>query len=152
MQQFSSGQNLDLERLVAAQPDLVLAFATGQADTASYHRLQQAGVPGVVVAEYRGTFATGAGGMAQVHRPVCESRSPGRGNFCGPLQKPIKPSWLWQKPGNLSAPTVFYRLQLQKGTWYVPGGESHAPQMLRDAGANYLWADTPPGGQHSAGL
>ncbi len=30
---------------------------------------------------------------------------------------------------------------LTSGVWYVPGGNSYMAQMLRDAGADYLWSD-----------
>lgn len=31
--------------------------------------------------------------------------------------------------------------QLTSGTWYVPGGKSYMAHLLRDAGADYPWAD-----------
>jgi len=37
-------------------------------------------------------------------------------------------------------PTVFTGFSI-KGTWYIPGGKSYVAQFLKDAGAEYLWAD-----------
>ena len=31
-------------------------------------------------------------------------------------------------------------------TWFLPGGENYASQLLHDAGGNYLWSDTPSNG------
>ena len=37
-------------------------------------------------------------------------------------------------------PTVFVG-SLWRGTWFMSGGKTYPAQLLRDAGANYLWAD-----------
>ncbi len=37
-------------------------------------------------------------------------------------------------------PTVFTGFSYD-GTWYMPGGKSYVAQLLRDAGATYLWAE-----------
>lgn len=37
-------------------------------------------------------------------------------------------------------PTVFLNTPFE-GTWYMAGGQSYMAQFLRDAGADYLWAD-----------
>lgn len=39
-----------------------------------------------------------------------------------------------------SKPTVFNSVPFQ-GTWYIPGGASFIAELLKDAGADYLWAD-----------
>jgi len=143
VQQFSSGQTLDLERLVAAQPDLVLAFATGQADTASYHRLQQAGVPVVVVAEYLEPSPLGQAEWLKFTALFLNREAQAEATFAA-IAEAYQALVALAKTVS-ERPTVFTGSSY-KGTWYVPGGESHVPQMLRDAGANYLWADTPQAG------
>ncbi len=42
-------------------------------------------------------------------------------------------------------PTVFWEVPY-KDTWYVPGGQSYVANLLKDAGANYLWKDAPQAG------
>src|SRR5690606_18801548 len=37
-------------------------------------------------------------------------------------------------------PSVFVNTAYE-GTWYLPGGDSYAAILLRDAGADYLWSD-----------
>jgi len=143
LQQFSTGQTLDLERLVAAQPDLVMAFATGPADTESHQRLQWAGIPVVVVAEYLEPTPLAQAEWLKFTALFLNQEAQAQTTFAAIAQE-------YQSLVALTAsvtdrPTVFTGSSYN-GTWYVPGGKSHVPQLLQDAGADYLWADTPQAG------
>jgi iron complex transport system substrate-binding protein len=48
-------------------------------------------------------------------------------------------------------PTVFRNID-HNGSWYVPGGQSFVAAFLRDAGADYLWADDRSSGGMPLGV
>lgn len=138
VQQFSSGKTLDLERLVAAQPDLVMAFATGHSDIDPHHRLQQAGIPVVVVAEYLEPTPLGQAEWLKFTALFLNQEARAQTHFAA-IEQDYQSLVALTQP-LAERPKVFTGSSYQ-GTWYVPGGESHVPQLLRDAGADYLWAD-----------
>jgi iron complex transport system substrate-binding protein len=143
LEQFTVGQTLDLERLVAAQPDLVMAFATSPADTEAHGRLRQAGIPVVVVAEYLEATPLAQAEWLKFTALFLNQEAQAQDTFAAIAQE-------YEALVDLAAsvterPTVFTGSSYN-GTWYVPGGESHVPKLLRDAGADYLWADVPQAG------
>ena len=143
LQQFNSGQSLDLERLVATQPDLVMAFATSPSDLAPYRRLQQAGIPVVLVAEYLETTPLAQAEWVKFTALFFNQEATAQATFAAVAEE--YESLVALTEAVPERPTAFTGSSYQ-GTWYVPGGASHVPQLLQDAGADYLWADVPQAG------
>ncbi len=137
LQQFSSGGTVDLERLLEAEPDLVMAFATGS-ETDSHRRLMQAGVPVAIVAEYLESSPLGRAEWLKFTALFFNREAEAEQVF-GTIAEDYNA--LVQMTQELEQrPTVFTGFSYD-GTWYMPGGKSYAAQLLRDAGATYLWAD-----------
>lgn len=137
-----AGASLDMERVIELDPDLVLVSALGP-DDATVRRLTGAGIPVLVVADWRESTPLGraewirlfgalfdrngqAGELFQeratryqeIQRAVAERIPPG-----------VRPAVLANGPW--------------QGNWPVPAGESYMARLFADAGADYLWADTP---------
>ncbi|MGF1520224.1 MAG: ABC transporter substrate-binding protein [Nodosilinea sp.] len=142
LQEFSSGGTAYMERLLEAEPDLVMAFATGN-ETDSYRRLMQAGVPVAIVAEYLESSPLGRAEWLKFTALFFNREAEAEQVF-GTIAEDYNA--LVQMTQELEQrPTVFTGFSYD-GTWYMPGGKSYAAQLLRDAGATYLWADIDQAG------
>lgn len=136
--EMASGQSLNLEQLLVAEPDLVMAIATGNAETDSPQRLQQAGLPVVAVAEFQETSPLGRAEWLKFTALFFNQEASAEERFTAIA---TEYNDLRQLTATLTErPTVFSGASYE-GTWYVPGGKSYAAQLFRDAGADYLWAD-----------
>ena len=143
LQAFSSGNALDLERLLVAAPELVMTFASGNADTDSHGRLIAAGIPVAIVSEYREESPLGRAEWLKFTALFFNQEALAQERF-------EKISAAYNTMKNLAAavstrPTVFSGFSYE-GTWYMPGGKSYVAQLLADAGAEYLWADVDSDG------
>ncbi|MEB3314427.1 MAG: ABC transporter substrate-binding protein [Cyanobacteriota bacterium] len=139
LQEFTSGRTVNLERLLAAEPDLVLTFAMGNGDTDRHDRLIQAGVPMAIVAEYLESSPLGRAEWLKFTALFFNQEARAEQVF-----SPIAQDYnaLLQITQDLEQrPTVFTGFSYE-GTWYMPGGQSYAAHLLRDAGATYLWANS----------
>lgn len=135
--EMASGQSLNLEQLLVAEPDLVMAIATGNTETDSPQRLQQAGLPVVAVAEFQETSPLGRAEWLKFTALFFNQETQAEERFS---EIATEYNDLRALTANLTErPTVFSGASYE-GTWYVPGGKSYAAQLFRDAGADYLWA------------
>lgn len=141
--EFSSGSSLNLEQLLVAAPDLVTTYGTGNSDQDSHPRLIQAGVPVALVGEYMEGSLLGRAEWIKFMALFLNQEAKAESVFAAiaaeyealtKLTQPIK-----QRP---TVVTGFSR----NGTWYMPGRDSYAAQLLEDAGATYLWSDLPGDG------
>lgn len=139
LSEFTSGAMVNLERLLVAQPDLVMAFSLGN-DNDTYPRLIQSGVPVAFVAEYREASPLARAEWLKFTALFLNQEAAAQEQFEGITQAYNALVQLTQ--GIEQRPTVLTGSSYE-GTWSMAQGESYAAQLLRDAGADYLWADTP---------
>lgn len=136
--EFSSGKTLDIERLLVAEPDLVMAYGTGDPDGDSYGRMMQAGLPVALVGDYVETSPLGRAEWLLFTALFFNQEAKAQAVFTDIATE-------YESLVELTAPlaeqpTVFTGFSYE-GTWYMSGGQSYAAQLLKDAGADYLWAD-----------
>lgn len=143
IQQFNGGNTLDLEGLVAAAPDLVMTFATGTPEADGYPRLMQAGIPVVLVAEYLEPSPLGQAEWLKFTALLFNQEAEAEAQFAAIATDYETMVALTQDLPD--RPTVFTGSSYN-GTWYVPGNQSYIAQLLRDAGADYRWADVDQAG------
>ncbi|MBE9066796.1 ABC transporter substrate-binding protein [Leptolyngbya cf. ectocarpi LEGE 11479] len=137
--EFNSGRTLDIERLLVAGPDLVMAYGTGDPDSDSYGRIMQAGLPVALVGEYVETSPLGRAEWLIFTALFFNQEAQAQAIFTDIATE-------YESLVELTAPlaerpTVFTGFSYE-GTWYMSGGQSYAAQLLKDAGADYLWADS----------
>ncbi|NEQ97936.1 MAG: ABC transporter substrate-binding protein [Cyanothece sp. SIO2G6] len=138
IQEFNSGTTLDLERLLVADPDIVMAFAIGDPETDTYPRLMQAGIPVAIVAEYVEASPLAKSEWLKFTALLFNQEATAQQVF-GAIATEYET--MKQLTADLTErPTVFTGFSYD-GTWYMPGGQSYVAQFLQDAGADYLWAD-----------
>jgi iron complex transport system substrate-binding protein len=142
-----SGTGLNAEKLIAIHPDLVLGNAIGEEEFAALQRLQTAGVPVLVTAEWMEDSPLARAEWIRLFGILL-----GKEREADSLFAAIETSYLAlaeqarlaaQKEGR---PTVLIGAPF-RDVWFVSGGRSYMARFLADAGADYLWAnDSTAGG------
>lgn len=137
-----SGANLDLERVLELNPDLVLVSALGPDDTA-VRRLEGAGIPVLIVADWREATPLGRAEWIRLFGALYERDTRARDLFLQRASRyaEIRDQVAARVPPD-RRPTVLANGPWQ-GNWPVPSGESYMARLFADAGADYLWAETP---------
>ncbi len=136
---------INTEMTLELKPEVVFGFSIN-GENATYQTLKQAGIPTVYVGDWTEDSPLGKAEWIKFFAP-----------FFG-MDK------LADKQFNITQ-TAYERAQelarkasekpsaisgaLYKDIWYLPAGESWAAQFLEDAGADYLWKDTPGSGSLS---
>lgn len=136
--EFNSGRTLDMEKLLVAAPDLVMAYGTGDPDVDSYSRIMQAGLPVALVGEYVETSPLGRAEWLLFTALFFNQEARAQQIF---TDIAMEYSLLVELTATLTErPQVFTGFSYE-GTWFMSGGKSYAAALLEDAGADYLWAD-----------
>ena len=134
--EFGSGKTLDIERLLVSEPDLIMAYGSGDPDVDSYNRLIQAGLPVALVGEYVENSPLGRAEWLLFTALFFNQELNAQQTF---TEISTEYAALVELTAALSErPTVFSGFSYE-GTWYMSGGKSYAAQLLKDAGAAYLW-------------
>lgn len=131
-------QALNYENIISLKPDMVLAYGI-QGETASqYKKLEDMGIKVVLNAEYLEETALGKLEWIKFVAAFFEKSDLATAKF-----KHIAREYeqLSAKCINIKdKPRVLSGLPW-KGVWYVPGGNSYAASLIKDAGGSYLWKD-----------
>lgn len=136
----AGGGAVNVEMLLELAPELIMTSASGVPELDAHPALIKAGLPVVINADYLEASPLGRAEWGKFIAAFYNLEGEANRQF-----EEVASSYLALKEqvSALSArPTVFTNTDFQ-GSWYVPGGESYAAILLRDAGADYLWADTP---------
>ncbi|WP_018526312.1 ABC transporter substrate-binding protein [Alkalispirochaeta alkalica] len=136
-----AGAQLDLERLLALRPDLVLLSAYSPDDPA-LRRLEAAGVPVMVIADWREATPLGRAEWVRLFGALYEKDALAQELFSDRARRYRDLARRTDRAIPRDArPGVFANAPWQ-GQWPLPAGESYLARLFADAGARYLWADT----------
>ena len=130
------GMSIDLEKVLVLQPDLVITDAPDNAHLA----LQEGGVSVVVNAAYAEPSLLGRAEWIKFVAAFFDKEELASAQFDNLVVRYEARSALTQHLPADARPSVFVG-SLWRGTWFMSGGKTYAAQLLKDAGANYLWAD-----------
>jgi iron complex transport system substrate-binding protein len=138
--EVGSGGEVNVEAVLAAAPDLVMTFATGAADFDAGPKLEEAGVTVVLNADYLEVSPLGRTEWVKFIATFFNAEAAATTWFDGVAAE-------YEALVDLAAavderPTVLLNTPFDN-IWYLPGGEGYQAQLLRDAGASYVWADEP---------
>ena len=136
--EVGSGSTLNVEAVLAARPDLVLTFGTGNAATDSHPKLLELGIPVAIVAEYMESSPLGRAEWLKFTALFFNREAEAEEVFAAIARRYETAARRARSVAD--RPTVFAGFGY-KGTWHVPGGKSYVAQFLKDAGADYLWAE-----------
>lgn len=133
-----SGPTVDVEKVVELAPDLVMTSASGSAEWDTHPVLEQAGLPVVINSDYLEQDPLGRAEWGKFIAAFYDKEAEADRIFDAMAARYEEAKAL--VAGRTEKATVFVNTAYE-GTWYMPGGESYAAILLRDAGADYLWSD-----------
>jgi iron complex transport system substrate-binding protein len=132
-----SGASADIEKLISLDPDVVMTNAYGSVYD-SHPKMLEANLPVVINADYLEESPLGRAEWGKFIAAFYDQEDLAAVEF-----DRVKAAYNEAKALAESATekvTVITNTDYQ-GTWYVPGGQSFAANLMKDAGANYLFAD-----------
>lgn len=138
VKEIGEGTQLNLERLLTLQPDLVLAYGVSAADLEILEPIKRAGIPLLICADYTEQSPLGRAEWIKFFGLLTGKLGAATSTF-----QSIRDHYHALVEIGRHAeprPTVLVNADFQ-GTWYVPGGDSYMAQFIRDAGGDYIWAD-----------
>ena len=116
-----------------------MTYATRQPEYEAHPKLQEAGIPVVLNAEYMEEDPLGRAEWIKFISVFFNREKEANAYF-----EKIKNEYQSLEKSvhflNGTNPTVFVNNNWQ-GTWNMAGGQSYVAELLRDAGADYLWSD-----------
>lgn len=136
--EVGTGAEVNIEQAISLNPDLIMTYAGRQAQSNAHPKLLEAGLKVAINAEYMEVTPLGRAEWLKFVAVFFNQEAAATRHFDAMAAKYTeitkiaavtsqKPTVLWGVPG--------------KDTWFMPGGKSFVATLLRDAGANYLWAD-----------
>ena len=138
---LGSGMNPNLERIMQVMPDAVMPSPFQ--DNGGYGRLESIGIPIIECADYMEVSPLARAEWIKFYGLLFGARKTGDSIF-----NAVEREYLQLKE-IASQATTHPKLMAEipySGTWYTPGGQSTMGIMYKDAGAEYLWSDTPESG------
>ena len=141
------GNNVNVERLLELNPDLVTTYGTGNPQTDSHPKLLEAGLKVAINAEYMENTPLGRAEWLKFTSTFFNKEDIAEKEFS---QIASKYQEIAAKTKAIKKrPKVFTGFNF-KGTWYVPGCKSYAAQYLADAGAELLCSENSSGSTPSS--
>ena len=136
---------INTEMTLELKPEVIFGFSIN-GENATYQTLKQAGIPTVYVGDWTEDSPLGKAEWIKFYAPFFEMEKLADKEF-GIIENAYQQAQelakrASDKPSAISG-------ALYKDIWYLPAGESWAAQFLEDAGADYLWKDTPGTGSLS---
>ena len=131
----------DMEKMIEVAPDAV--FTSPIDDQSGYGKLEKIGIPLVECVDYMETHPLGRSEWVKLFGLLF-----GREREADSLFRMTVDAYHETKKlvDTLKRrPTLLAEMKIGSA-WYVPGGGSYMAAIYRDAGADYLWRDTPDTG------
>jgi iron complex transport system substrate-binding protein len=138
-----SNSNLNIEKLLELNPELVTTYGEGNPQTDGYPKLLEANLKVAINAEYMENTPLGRSEWLKFTALFFNKEEVAEKIFAETARKY---QGIAEKAKLIKKrPTVFLGFNF-KGTWYTPGGNSYVAKYLADAGANYLWSNDKSSG------
>ncbi len=145
IEELGVNESLNTEAVLALQPDVVVGFAV-RSGNSSYETLSRSNIPIIYNGDWVEETPLGKAEWIKFFAPFFNKEREARLIF-----KEIETAYLEAKEiaaSSKNRPTVLSGA-MYKDVWYLPGGQSWAATFLKDANADYLWADTADKGSLS---
>lgn len=129
---------INYEKIISINPDVVFAFGVDNASAANFQKLSEAGIPVIFVNDYVESTPLGRTEWIKFFGCFYDKL-----DFANEYFDSVENKYNSIKnkiPTSASKPKVLVSLPW-KGTWWVPGGNSYFANFIKDAGADYIFAD-----------
>lgn len=130
-------KGLNMERLVALNPGIVMGYAMSS-DYGQFKKIEELGIPVVINAEYLENHPLGRAEWIKFVALFFNKEKQADSVF-----QLIEKTYLRlkdQTSTTANRPTVMSGV-VYGDTWFLPGGQNYAAQLLKDAGCKYIWND-----------
>jgi iron complex transport system substrate-binding protein len=141
--EIGMGADVNIETVLELDPSLIMTIGSGLAEYDAYPTLIEAGLPVVINGDWVENEPLGRAEWAKFIALFYNQEAEATRLFEDVATAYAEAATLAASAE--SRPTVLVNIPWE-GTWYVPGGQSFFAQMLADAGADYIWADSPEAG------
>lgn len=138
IKEIGSEQLVNYELLVELNPDLVMTFGIDETSKTKLNKLKSLGQKVVLNSEYMENHPLGKAEWIKFVGAFYDKDSLAEAIYNNIETEYHKLVELTKSVE--TKPTVFVGMPWN-GAWYLAGGKSFQAQLLKDAGANYLWAD-----------
>ena len=128
---------LNIERLIELNPELVMAY-TMTGDYGQLDKIQQAGIPVLINAEYMEPDPLGRAEWIKLAGLLFGKEAEADSVFSAIASNYNKTNALIKD--ETSRPTALSGV-MYSDAWYLPGGQNYAAKLMSDAGYHYLWAN-----------
>jgi iron complex transport system substrate-binding protein len=136
LQSIGYDMNLDFERILEIGPDVVLAYGVDTEATAWLDRLQKLGIKVIMIGEYLEGSPLAQAEWVKFIACLFEKQELAAEKFGNIEKEYFELARLASAVEN--KPAVMSGLPW-RGSWFVPGGNSHFARIIADAGGRYLW-------------
>ena len=134
---------LNYELIAQLKPDVVFMFGVQSGVNQAVERLNQIGIPTVMVADYLEDHPLGRAEWIRFFGPFF-----GKTEEAGKQFRQISESYVSQRDsllatlgkGTRETPSIMTGLPW-RNNWFIPGGASFAARFIQDAGGAYFYAD-----------
>lgn len=138
IQAVGNGPDINLEKLLSLQPEMVTTLALGKSNKDDYAQLISKGIKTVIFSDFMEETPLGRAEWIKFMALFFNQEEEAERIFTA-VEKRYEA--LQMKVALISyAPTVLLGNDFN-GKWNMPGGMSYAANLVKDAGAKYLWGD-----------
>lgn len=148
IKELGNNESLNTEMVLELRPDAIVGFGINNQNS-PYDLVQKAGIPLVFNGDWTEQTPLGKAEWIKFFGVLLNKQKQADSIFNEIEKSYAKVKSLAKKAEKI--PTVLSGA-LYKDIWYLPAGGSWAAQFLRDANANYLWANTEGTGSLSLSL
>jgi iron complex transport system substrate-binding protein len=138
-----SGNALDLETILILHPDIVLTFGTGSTIYDDYPRLKTAGIPAILTAEWMESHPLARFEWIKFFGILFGKEKEADSIFKETVHRY---NLLAEQALNSAQKPSVITGYPQGSEWLAGGGNSYFAKFLQDAGAKYIWENTPQTG------
>ncbi len=130
--------NTNVERVLEIKPELVTTYGVGNPKTDSHPKLIEAGLPVAIIAEYMESSPLGRAEWLKFMALFFNREAEAEKVFSETVAKYRSIAKIASQA--TTKPTVLSGSD-NRGTWYIPGGDSYSAKFIADAGGSYVWKD-----------
>lgn len=130
-------KGMNLEVLFSLKPSLVMGYAMNS-DLGQLRKIKELGIPIIVNAEYLEKHPLGRAEWIKFMALFFNKEKQADSVFQLIEHNYLETQNLARR--TTTRPTVLSGI-VYGDTWFLPGGQNYAAQLLKDAGCNYLWSD-----------
>jgi iron complex transport system substrate-binding protein len=136
--EVGGGSFVDVELVLALEPDVVFTYGIGSADYDAHPALIAAGIPTVLNGDYMETSPLGRAEWVKFTSLFFNAEA--QANALFDEIETTYTALAGQAAAQAERPSVLVNA-MYGDTWYVSGGASYMAQLIDDAGGAYLWAE-----------